>query len=76
MNNLLLNIIVVIFNKRLCASVLFRNVLVRSVSVICGVLMTDDKNEFDEKKGSFGKTFVQSRFKFLKKPKSSSHRRR
>ena len=39
MNNLLLNIIVVIFNKRLCASVLFRNVLVRSVSV-----MTDDKN--------------------------------
>lgn len=44
MNNLLLNIIVVIFNKRLCASVLFRNVLVRSVSVICGVLMTDDKN--------------------------------
>lgn len=57
MNNLLLNIIVVIFNKRLCASVLFRNVLVRSVSVICGVLMTDDKNEFDEKKGSCGKTF-------------------
>lgn len=71
MNNLLLNIIVVIFNKRLCASVLFRNVLVRSVSV-----MTDDKNEFDEKKGSFGSTFLQSRFKFLKKPKSSSHRRR
>ena len=64
MNNLLLNIIVVIFNKRLCASVLFRNVLVRSVSVICGVLMTDDKNEFDEKKGShaaLGKLFFFSR---------------
>lgn len=57
MNNLLLNIIVVIFNKRLCASVLFRNVLVRSVSVICGVLMTGDKNEFNEKKGSFWENF-------------------
>ena len=53
MNNLLLNIIVVIFNKRLCASVLFRNVLVRSVSV-----MTDDKNYgLMRKRAALGKLF-------------------